>query len=87
MNTNKPAPEGTGLPLRDQYATALHVVNHSGPCGERVLSPHQACNEKVGPYYHVAERLTRTRTSIGYVCIVVWRCHGCAAVWQESVTA
>jgi hypothetical protein len=62
----------------------LHVVKHDGACGERALSPHKRCNEKVGPNYHVAERVVRTRTTMGVVNVTLWRCHGCSAVWQGS---
>jgi len=83
MNTNKPAPEGTGLPLRDQYATALHVVKHDGGCGDRIRSPHPRCQALAEPFL-AAERVTIGRSSIGPVRVVMIRCHGCGVTWNGT---
>lgn len=61
----------------------LHVVKHDGVCGERIPSPHTACQAKSEPYL-AAERAAITRASIGPVRVVLYRCHGCNATWQTG---
>jgi hypothetical protein len=62
---------------------SLHVVKHDGVCGERISSPHTACQAKAAPY-PAAELVTVTRAGIGPVRVVLYRCHGCNATWQGN---
>jgi hypothetical protein len=66
----------------------LRVVNHDGPCGEHVPSPHADCQAKAEPY-NAAELVTGRLSSAAaprYTVRLI-RCHGCGWTWQESVTA
>jgi hypothetical protein len=75
---------GGRLPtLLAQYAMALHVVNHDGPCGERIPSPHPRCQAAAAPFL-AAERVTIGRSSIGPVRVVMIRCHGCGVTWNGT---
>jgi hypothetical protein len=61
---------------------SLHVVKHDGVCGERIPSPHTACQAKSAPY--LAGELVTARTSMGSVRVALFRCHGCNATWQTG---
>lgn len=70
------------IPFRQPF----HVVRHSGACGERIPSPHPACQAKAEPY-RAAELASVTfagpvdgiRTHV-----VILRCHGCGVTMQYS---
>jgi hypothetical protein len=64
-------------------APRLHVVRHSGACGERIPSPHERCQALTAPYL-AAELVTTTRTAAGHVRVTLTHCHGCGQTWQAS---